>query len=176
MSVYGNRYILETIPKSLIDDDSKPKSRKELSSFKYLGSSITEQSVSLSQFRLVIKPNKKFIEDHLSDSDSMKDFLIDSIRKNSYMFLDENNKVACTFVVFNDGVHHIMSNFEIIPEYRGMGISKNLLDFAVKKIRVDHLWVDEDNIIAKNLYIKYGFKFTGDEEDVDGHIRLYMSL
>lgn len=152
------------------------KSGKRAVYFMYLGSSITEQSVSLSQFRLVGKPSKKFIDDHINDSDSMKDFLNDSIRKNSYMFLDENNKVACTFVVFNDGGHHIMSNFEIIPEYRGLGISKKLLDFAVKKKGVDHLWVNEDNIIAKNLYIKYGFKFTGDKEKSNGHVRLYMEL
>lgn len=136
-----------------------------------------ENNIDLSSLKVINNPDKKFVEDHIDNASCIKDFLHDSIRKNSCMFLDtKTNKIACVFMVFNDGGHKIINNFEVTPEYRGKGLSKQLLDYAVKKKGADHLWVNDDNTIAKNLYLKYGFKPTGDKQ-VDGkHTRLYMAL
>lgn len=131
----------------------------------------------LSEFKLVENPSKSFVEDHLGDADCIKDFLDDKVRKNSCMFVDtKTNKIACVFMVFNDRGHKIINNFEVTPDYRGLGISKDLLDFAVKRKGADHLWVNDDNKIAKHVYTKYGFKPTGDEYKDGKHIRQYMSL
>lgn len=134
-------------------------------------------NLSLSSFKVIDNPDKKFVEAHIDDAECIKDFLSDAVRKNSCMFVDpKNNKVACVFMVFNDRGHHILNNFEVTPNYRGKGLSNDLLDYAVKKKHADHLWVNEDNKIAIHLYLKYGFKYTGDKQVEDGHTRLYMAL
>lgn len=140
---------------------------------------VTESSntMNLSSFKLNSNPSKEFVKDHLTDADCVKEFLNDSVRRNSCMFLDtKNNKIACVFMVFNDRGHHILNNFEVTPDYRGNGLSKQLLDYAVKKKGADHLWVNDDNHIAMNLYKKYGFKPTGDSQKDGNHTRLYMAL
>ena len=131
----------------------------------------------LSKFKLVENPSRSFVEDHLDDADCIKDFLDDKIRKNSCMFVDtKTNKIACVFMVFNDRGHKIINNFEVTPDYRGQGLSKDLLDFAVKKKGANHLWVNDDNKIAKHVYTKYGFKPTGDTCKDGNHTRQYMVL
>lgn len=131
----------------------------------------------LSKFKLVENPSRSFVEDHLDDADCIKDFLDDKIRKNSCMFVDtKTNKIACVFMVFNDRGHKIINNFEVTPDYRGQGLSKDLLDFAVKKKGANHLWVNDDNKIAKHVYTKYGFKPTGDTCKDGNHTRQYMAL
>ena len=131
----------------------------------------------LSKFKLVENPSRSFVEDHLDDADCIKDFLDDKIRKNSCMFVDtKTNKIACVFMVFNDRGHKIINNFEVTPDYRGQGLSKDLLDFAVKKKGANHLWVNDDNKIAKHVYTKYGFKPTGDTYKDGNHTRQYMAL
>lgn len=147
---------------------------------KYWKGEVTEAYTptgNLSKFKLVENPSKNFVEDHINDADYIKDFLDDKVRKNSCMFVDtETNKVACVFMVYNDRGHKIINNFEVTPEYRGQGLSKDLLDFAVKTKGADHLWVNDDNKIAKHVYTKYGFKPTGDIYKEGKHTRQYMAL
>ena len=131
----------------------------------------------LTKFKLVENPSKKFVEDHLDDADCIKDFLDDKVRRNSCMFIDtKTNKIACVFMVFNDRGHRIINNFEVTPKYRGQGLSEDLLDFAVKKKGANHLWVNDDNKIAKHVYTKYGFKPTGDTYKDGNCTRQYMAL
>ena len=131
----------------------------------------------LTKFKLVENPSKKFVEDHLDDADCIKDFLDDKVRRNSCMFVDtKTNKIACVFMVFNDRGHRIINNFEVTPKYRGQGLSEDLLDFAVKKKGANHLWVNDDNKIAKHVYTKYGFKPTGDTYKDGNRTRQYMAL
>lgn len=138
---------------------------------------LIRESQNISSFKVINNPSKEFIEKHVKDANCIKDFLQDSIRKNSCMFLDpKNNKIVCVFMVFNDRGHYILNNFEITPDYRGKKLSEQFLDYAVKKKKADHLWVNENNKIAIHLYLKYGFSFTGDKMEEDGHTRLYMEL
>ena len=131
----------------------------------------------LTKFKLVENPSKKFVEDHLDDADCIKDFLDDKVRRNSCMFIDtKTNEIACVFMVFNDRGHKIINNFEVTPKYRGQGLSEDLLDFAVKKKGANHLWVNDDNKIAKYVYTKYGFKPTGDTYKDGNRTRQYMAL
>lgn len=140
----------------------------------------TKQTLDLSKFKVVENPTKEFVNDHINDDKCIKEFLNDGVRKNSCFFLDtKTNKVVCVFMVFNDEGHHIINNFEIVPSYRGTGLSTQLLDYAVTKKNADHLWVNEDNTIARHLYEKYGFKYTGDKmknRGKDPHTMLYMEL
>lgn len=147
---------------------------------KYWKGEVTEAYIptgNLSKLKLVENPSKSFVEDHLDDADCIKDFLDDKVRKNSCMFVDtKTNKIACVFMVFNDRGHKIINNFEVTPDYRGQGLSKDLLDFAVKKKGANHLWVNDDNKIAKHVYTKYGFNPTGDTYKDGNHTKRYMAL
>lgn len=130
-----------------------------------------------SNYKLYKNPKKEFIEAHLDDGEDIDNFLNNYRNSNTYMFLDKNsNKLVCVFLVYNDRGHHILNDFQMTPAYRGKGLAKAFLDFAVKKAKADHLWVFENNKVAINLYLSYGFKFTGDKYKEDGKIRLYMSL
>ena len=166
----------ETLDGQLIDIIVKfiPDDGKEIEEAYLLES---KQTLSLSKFKAINNPSKDFVEDHINDAEYIKDFLSDKVRKNSCFFIDtKTNKVACVFMVFNDGGHHIINNLEVVKSYRGTGLSTQLLDFAVTKKNADHLWVDDDNTIARHLYEKYGFKYTGDKYEEDDHTRLYMEL
>ena len=57
-----------------------------------------------------------------------------------------------------------VNNVYVLPEYRGRGIGKLLLDAVKEKVR-DYsaitLYVYEDNEAAKAFYQHYGFRFDG---------------
>lgn len=48
--------------------------------------------------------------------------------------------------------------------YRKHGYGSKLLDDAVNKYHGNHLDVEKSNTVAKNMYLKYGFKTVGDSE------------
>lgn len=64
-----------------------------------------------------------------------------------------------------------VSDLEISGNYRGLGLSYQLLDYATKKCGARNLAVKKTNTIAKHVYDKYGFQVT--EEDDEYY---YMSL
>ena len=56
-------------------------------------------------------------------------------------------------------------DFEVYPEYRGKGYSKEMLQFMIDKYDLKQLYVHQDNTVAVNLYKKFGFKVEGEVED-----------
>jgi putative acetyltransferase len=46
----------------------------------------------------------------------------------------------------------------VSPEYFGKGVGKALMDFAVKKIGVNEVCVNEQNVKAKEFYEHIGFR------------------
>lgn len=52
-----------------------------------------------------------------------------------------------------------LTDFEIVKEYRGYGLSKQILDYACKSCGADALGVAKDNKIARKVYEDYGFKY-----------------
>ena len=56
-------------------------------------------------------------------------------------------------------------DFEVYPEHRGKGYSKEMLQFMIDKYDLKQLYVQQDNIVAVNLYKKFGFKVEGEVED-----------
>jgi putative acetyltransferase len=63
----------------------------------------------------------------------------------------------------------------IAPDYRGMGLGKQLLDYAIENYRVTELDVNEQNPQALGFYEKQGFEVVGRSE-VDGLGRPYPML
>ena len=93
-------------------------------------------------------------------------------------------------VDFYDGDYHIgegsvcgikddnafLYDFEVYPKYRGMGYSKEMLQYLIDQYDLKQLFVKPDNNIAINLYKKYGFEFDDDAYDSDdiGNMRLMI--
>ncbi len=78
------------------------------------------------------------------------------------------HKVIGTSWITNDGRRLHLQYFGILPQYQGMGLSHLLirasLSFAHQQGIQIKLEVHKDNIIAKNLYVKWGFKHLGPYE------------
>ena len=67
-------------------------------------------------------------------------------------------------------------DFEVYPEFRGKGYSKEMLQYLIDQYDLKQLFVKPDNTIAINLYKKYGFKFDDSAYDSDdiGNMRLMV--
>lgn len=147
--------LLETA--STIDKNFKPKDRIELSSLKRVH--ITEA---------IIEKYKKQYPDlrHVRCKDT------DTYKCDGYMWFDKENRVAqvgsCEYL--DDGTKWIVS-LDIMKDYKGHGLSKQILDFATKTMKCKYLSVDKNNKLAKMIYDQYGFKVYYEDDDL-----YYMTL
>lgn len=143
--------------KSSLNSNYKPKGKKNLSSFKmvHITPSIIEK----------YKKQYPFLK-HVRCKDTNV-YICDG-----YMWFDGDVLVAtvgsCEYK--DDGTKWVVS-LEITPEYHGYGLSKQILDYAVKKMNCKYLSVNKNNKIAKSIYDKYGFK-TYEQSDA----MYYMTL
>lgn len=107
----------------------------------------------------------------LSDFKRMtKSIMLGDTPATQYIWYDKKNKVAQvnTFDWW-DGLN--IEGLEVSPQYRGQGLSYQILDFAVKQLGVKNLAVKKDNKIAKHVYDKYGFKVVDEDKQY-----YYMSV
>ena len=147
--------LLETA--STVDKNFKPKDRIELSSLKRVH--ITEA---------IIEKYKKQYPDlrHVRCKDT------DTYKCDGYMWFDKENLVAqvgsCEYL--DDGTKWIVS-LDIMKNYKGHGLSKQILDFATKTMKCKYLSVDKNNKLAKMIYDQYGFKVYYEDDDL-----YYMTL
>lgn len=147
--------LLETV--STVDKNFKPKDRIELSSLKRVH--ITEA---------IIEKYKKQYPDlrHVRCKDT------DTYKCDGYMWFDKDNLVAqvgsCEYL--DDGTKWIVS-LDIMKDYKGHGLSKQILDFATKTMKCKYLSVDKNNKLAKMIYDQYGFKVYYEDDDL-----YYMTL
>lgn len=88
-----------------------------------------------------------------------------------YKWHTKNGNYVAEFKIWDwwDGKN--ISDLEISENYKGLGLSYQLLDYATKRCGARNLAVKKSNIVAKHIYDKYGFQVT--EEDDKYY---YMSL
>lgn len=89
-----------------------------------------------------------------------KDFkALSHIRENclGYIYLYKNIPMAVIAVEEKSDCNFIQA-IEISKEYQGYGLSKQLLDVAVKELKATKLSVNRKNKLAISIYKKYGFK------------------
>nr|DAY78571.1 MAG TPA: cysteine peptidase [Caudoviricetes sp.] len=147
--------LLETA--SIVDKNFKPKDRINLYSLKKVH--ITEA---------VIEKYKKQYPDlrHVRCKDT------DTYKCDGYMWFDNENLVAqvgsCEYL--DDGTKWIVS-LDIMKDYKGHGLSKQILDFATKIMKCKYLSVDKNNKLAKMIYDQYGFKVYYEDDKM-----YYMTL
>lgn len=142
---------------STVDKNFKPKEKINLSSLKRVH--ITEA---------VIEKYKKQYPDlrHVRCKDT------DTYKCDGYIWFDNDNLVAqvgsCEYL--DDGTKWIVS-LDIIKDYKGHGLSKQILDFATKTMKCKYLSVDKNNKLAKMIYDQYGFKVYYEDDKM-----YYMTL
>lgn len=140
-----NMVLSETPLQSALDKDFKQKGYKSLSSFKK------------------VPINKRLIDKY---KDRSKILIHQDPRDKGYFFLDGDKPVAVIAVddrCEDSGdlkYYNMISCVEVFPEYRGYGLSKQLLDIAVNELGAEMLTVAYDNEVAINLYKSYGFKIS----------------
>ena len=85
-----------------------------------------------------------------------------------YMWLDNNNKLVCHVgsCEYNDDHTKWIVSLEILPKYKGHGLSKQILDFAVNKMKCRYLSVNKSNKLAKYIYDQYGFKVYQEDKNM----------
>ena len=85
----------------------------------------------------------------------------------------KNDKLVCmvgSCKYTDDNTKWIVS-LEIMKEYKGYGLSSQIVDFAVKELHCNYLSVNKNNEIALKVYEKYGFKTYHEDKNM-----FYMKL
>lgn len=141
----------ESAAKSEIDKDFIPKEKINLSSLKKI--EITEDIIN--------RYKKEYsVLRHVRCKDT-KEYVCDG-----YMWMTRDNKLVCYVgsCEYTDDHTKWIVSLEILPEFKGHGLSKQILDFATKNMNCKYLSVNKDNKLAKAIYDKYGFKvYTTDD-------------
>lgn len=114
---------------------------------------------------------RQFYGHACKNKDEMQIFVTERLKRNEAMiFLAYNKEKAIgftqlytNFTTVGLGKIWILNDLYVEPKYRSKGIGKKLIDTVTRfakedgAIRVD-LKTKHDNILAKTLYKKYGFK------------------
>lgn len=141
----------ESAAKSEINKDFIPKEKIKLSSLKKIR--ITEE--------LINKYKKDYpVLRHVRCKDT-KEYICDG-----YMWMNHDDKLVCYVgsCEYTDDHTKWIVSLEIIPEFKGHGLSKQIFDFATKNMNCKYLSVNKDNKLTKSIYDKYGFKvYTTDD-------------
>lgn len=140
---YKDKIVSESV-KSDINKNFKPKGKKLLSSFKRVH--ITEQIIDK------YKKEYPFLK-HVRCKDT-KEYICDG-----YIWFN-NDKLVCmvgSCEYIDDHTKWIVS-LEIMKDYKGYGLSKQILDYSTKTLNCKYLSVNKNNKLAKKIYDDYGFK------------------
>lgn len=133
-----------TESKSTLDGNYKPKGKKDLSSFKKVH--ITESVINK------YKKEYPFLK-HVRCKDT-KEYICDG-----HIWFDNDELVAMVgSCEYRDDRTKWVVSLEITKNYKGYGLSKQILDYAVKTMNCKYLSVNKNNKIAKKVYDDYGFK------------------
>lgn len=84
----------------------------------------------------------------------------------SYAWEDDDGMIVALLSVTSKGDgRKSIQNIFVSEEYRGYGLGKQVLDYAVKTLGANCLTVDSDNEVAKKMYLDYGFVEEHPEEN-----------
>ena len=149
--IINNTITTESV-KSELDSNFVSKDKLNLSSLKQI--KITEEIIN--------KYKKDYpVLRHVRCKDT-KEYKCDG-----YMWLNNNELVchvgSCEYT--DDHTKWIVS-LEILPKYKGHGLSKQILDFAVHKMNCKYLSVNKSNKLAKYIYDQYGFKVYQEDKNM----------
>lgn len=138
--------------KSTIDKNFEPKGKLNLSSF---------EKVHIDE-NIINKYKKEYpMLKHVRCKDS-DDYICDG-----YMWLDGENLV-CTIgsCEYRDTHEKYIVSLEVMDKYKGYGLSKQLLKFAINTMKCSKLSVNKNNEVAKKVYDDFGFKVFHQDDNM----------
>lgn len=130
-----------------------------------------------------------------ADFSTLIDIWEKSVRA-THHFLPEEEVNNLKPLILNEYFHHVLlhkyifdehivgfigtssDNIEMLfidPNFRGRGVGRILTDFAVTKLKIEKVDVNEQNLQAVGFYEKLGFKVIGRSE-LDGQGKPYPIL
>lgn len=74
----------------------------------------------------------------------------------------DGKDIVCAVTTMKTNFGICIDYMEISAKYRGCGLSKQILDVATKEYKGEYLCVDTDNLVARQVYEKYGFEVCDD--------------
>ena len=89
-----------------------------------------------------------------------------------YKWHTKNGNLVAEFKVWDWWNGKNISDLEISENYRGLGLSYQLLDYSTKICGAKNLAVNKSNAIAKYIYEKYGFQVTDEDDE---YYYMYLS-
>lgn len=137
---------------STVENDYKPKGRMNLSQFK--SKELTEAD------RKKLSQQYKFLRHFYSTDESHKVII----------WMNDDDLVAAIGVSYPDKMqnpgkwagHNWIDSFEIASDYKGYGLSKQIMKYAISTLHADALGVAKDNKLAQKVYRDMGFRYGGD--------------
>ena len=98
-----------------------------------------------------------------------------------YLALVDGKAVGCAALTKNDEAYCEIKRLYLKPEYRGMGISKALVEIIIKdakKIGYKHMRLDTFPFMSSaiKLYEKYGFYYIDRYNDNPAETAIFMQL
>lgn len=95
---------------------------------------------------------------------------LDDLKNSKYYVAKQNNEIV-GFVSFNDVIDEVeINNIVTKEDKRNQGIASNLLSYIIRKEKANkiNLEVNANNITARNLYRKFGFREVGERKNYYG--------
>ena len=84
---------------------------------------------------------------------------------------EHNEQIVGFLLLMNRGESAQLRYFLVLPEYRGIGLGRKLMDLFIEfliqcKYRSAYLWTTSELHTAAHLYTKYGFKLSEEKNSV----------
>ncbi|RHM62813.1 MULTISPECIES: GNAT family N-acetyltransferase [Coprobacillaceae] len=131
-------------------------------------------------FDLIWNHNKE-IGRTLSD-DELKKGIEKFLNFGNVISIVDDNRIVAFLMLYCNNIETLeayICNVYVLNEYRGLGLSKKVLEKAISVCKSKHfttikLHVAKDNITAINLYEQYGFLATGNNKENDNELQMEM--
>lgn len=158
-SIYINLdydHINESIHKSTVDSNHKQHGQVNLNSLTRID--ITE----------------KWRKEHTAQYPYLKHIASSDDEIDASAWLDDDKLVAIISVDRTPSKRNKIwiHDIHIDDKYRGYGLSKQLLDYAINNYKANALAVKIDNKLAQKVYLDYGFSFGSGKDDTMGNSKI----
>ena len=169
---YGDKYTAELyeweyewVEKYLIDESTLMTKFKD--NYK------TNGNKKLSSFKKVVM-DKKYIDAKKSMYPKLKHIRHNEELTATVGWEDKDNKLValCSVSYASSDGYNWLTMIEVLNEYKGYGLGRQVLDYAVKNLKCNAIGVDKDNKVAYEMYKKAGFKVG--KETNDNYLYMYL--
>lgn len=117
-----------------------------------------KSKLKLSSFKM-IEASPDYINAHKKEYTFLKNTTLLPKDSKTYVWENDEHKIVAVLIVSTEMDHkNYLTYMIVINEYRGRGLSKQLIDYAVKKLHVVGTVVPEKNERAIRIFTSYGFK------------------